>query len=93
MLSSVNENTNTTNIVPFPNPAKDVIGIPVGNFSGTAQLDIFDIAGKLVLSQNLRFGKNDVVSVNVANIDAGTYVFKMKFEDNTSKAFNVLISK
>jgi hypothetical protein len=93
VLSSVNENTNTTNIVPFPNPAKDVIGIPVGNFSGTAQLDIFDIAGKLVLSQNLRFGKNDVVSVNVANIDAGTYVFKMKFEDNTSKAFNVLISK
>ena len=93
VLSSVNENTNTTNIVPFPNPAKDIIGIPVGNFSGTAQLDIFDIAGKLVLSQNLRFGKNDVVSVNVANIDAGTYVFKMKFEDNTSKAFNVLISK
>ncbi|MBW6483964.1 MAG: T9SS type A sorting domain-containing protein [Vicingaceae bacterium] len=93
ILSSVNENDNTTNIVPFPNPAKDVIGIPVGNFSGTAQLDIFDIAGKLVLSQNLRFGKNDVVSVNVANIDAGTYVFKMKFEDNTSKAFNVLISK
>ena len=93
ILSSVNENTNTTNIVPFPNPAKDVIGIPVGNFSGTAQLDIFDIAGRLVSSQNLHFGKNDVVSVNVATIETGTYVFKMTFDDKSTKAFNVLISK
>jgi len=93
IVNSVNDIAKENTIVPFPNPAKDVIGIPVGNVSGSAQLDVFDIAGKLVLSQNLRFKANEVVSVNVANIDAGTYVFKMKFEDNTSKAFNVLISK
>jgi len=93
IVNSVNDIAKENTIVPFPNPAKDVIGIPVGNVSGSAQLDVFDIAGKLVLSKNLRFKANEVVSVNVANIDAGTYVFKMKFEDNTSKAFNVLISK
>jgi len=93
IVNSVNDIAKENTIVPFPNPAKDVIGIPVGNVSGSAQLDVFDIAGKLVLSKNLRFKANEVVSVNVSNIDAGTYVFKMKFEDNTSKAFNVLISK
>lgn len=93
VLTSVNENEKEATIVPFPNPANDVIGIPVGNFSGTAQLEIVDITGRIVSTQNLRFSKNDVVKVNVANIVAGTYVFKMTFEDKTSKAFNVLISK
>lgn len=93
VLTSVNEKEENAAIVPFPNPAKDVIGIPVGNFFGTAQLEIVDIAGRIVSTQNLRFSKNDIVTVNVANIVAGTYVFKMTFDDKSTRAFNVLISK
>lgn len=93
VLSSVNENEDKTAIVPFPNPANDVIGIPVGNLSGNAQLEIVDITGRIVSTQNLRFSKNDIVKVDVANIEAGTYVFNMTFDDKSTKSFKVLISK
>lgn len=90
---SVNEVENNNNITPYPNPANNIINIPVGKFDGLAQVDIYDIAGKLVATENVNLSSSNVISVDVANINNGTYIFKMTFADETSKAFNVLISR
>lgn len=89
----VEEVENNNDITPYPNPANNIINIPVGKFNGLAQVDIYDVAGKLVSSENVNLSSTNVISVDVANIDNGTYIFKMTFADESSKAFNVLISR
>jgi PA domain/Secretion system C-terminal sorting domain len=80
-------------ITPYPNPVKDMISIPVGKLSGTAQLEIMDVAGKLVKSENVSFATNDVLKVDVSSMSNGSYVFKMTLEDGTTNTFNVIVNK
>jgi|TARA_R110000782_G_scaffold270486_1_gene372030 hypothetical protein len=80
-------------ITPYPNPANNIINIPVGKFNGLAQVDIYDVAGKLVATENVNLSSTNVISVDIANIENGTYIFKMTFADESTKAFNVLINR
>ena len=89
----VDEVINNTEINAYPNPANNVINIPVAKFNGLAQLDIYDVAGKLVKSENVNLSSTNVISVDVANIENGNYIFKMTFENQSSKAFNVIINR
>lgn len=89
----VDEVENNNDITPYPNPATNIINIPVGKFDGLAQVDIYDVAGKLVATENVNLSSTNVISVDVANIENGTYIFKMTFDDESTKAFNVLISR
>ena len=89
----VDEIENNNDITPYPNPAANIINIPVGKFDGLAQVDIYDVAGKLVATENVNLSSTNVISVDVANIENGTYIFKMTFADESTKAFNVLVSR
>ncbi|MDT8411356.1 MAG: PA domain-containing protein [Vicingaceae bacterium] len=89
----VDEVNKENDITPYPNPANNIINIPVGKFNGLAQVDIYDVTGKLVSSENVNLSSTNVISVDVANIENGTYIFKMTFADESTKAFNVLISR
>ena len=89
----VDEVNKENDITPYPNPAANIINIPVGKFNGLAQVDIYDVTGKLVTTENVNLSSTNVISVDVANIENGTYIFKMTFDDSSSKAFNVLISR
>jgi hypothetical protein len=90
--TSVNELNNEVSIVTFPNPAVDVVNIPVGDRSGSASIEVFDIAGKLVISNNVTFTANQTLTLDVSDLSNGSYVAKMIFEDGTAN-FNVVISK
>ena len=89
----VDEVNNNTEINAYPNPANNVINIPVAEFKGLAQLDIYDVTGKLVKTENVNLSSTSVIAVDVANIENGNYIFKMTFEDQSSKAFNVIINR
>lgn len=89
----VDEVNNNAEINAYPNPANNVINIPVAEFNGLAQLDIYDVAGKLVKTENVNLSSTSVIAVDVANIENGNYIFKMTFEDQSSKAFNVIINR
>lgn len=89
----LDEVNNNAEINAYPNPANNVINIPVAEFNGLAQLDIYDVAGKLVKTENVNLSSTSVIAVDVANIENGNYIFKMTFEDQSSKAFNVIINR
>lgn len=89
----VDEVNNNAEINAYPNPANNVINIPVAEFNGLAQLDIYDVTGKLVKTENVNLSSTSVIAVDVANIENGNYIFKMTFEDQSSKAFNVIINR
>jgi PA domain-containing protein/type IX secretion system substrate protein len=90
---SVAEVDNEMNINPFPNPAVNELNIPVGDRNGSATIEIFDIAGKLIISNAVTFNNNEIVTVDVSAITNGSYVGKMNFEDGTSATFNVVVTR
>lgn len=81
------------NITPYPNPATSVLNIPVANLDGAATLEIVDVAGRSIRTENVAINGTQTLSVDVANIPAGTYLFNMNFENGKSSTFRVVISK
>ena len=60
-----------------PNPAKDYVQVMINNSSNkTAIIEIADIAGRLVLKQELPI-LNGVIKVNTGTLRNGTYFLKM----------------
>ena len=92
IFTGVDELDNEISISSFPNPAVDVINIPVGDRNGSATIELYDIAGKLVISNNVTFTNNQTLTLDVSTLSNGSYVAKMIFEDATA-TFNVVVSK
>jgi len=69
----------------YPNPATTTLNIKSPE-NEIAEINIFDISGKLLLSKN-NFGKNN--SIDVSSLISGTYILKLKTEDGklSSKKF------
>jgi hypothetical protein len=80
-------------ITPYPNPASDVILIPLVGQKGAATLQIFDLAGAQVAEQRVSMGGNDLLTVNVNGISNGAYVFQMNFENGQFSTFRVVVSR
>lgn len=64
---------NNSQIKLFPNPFDDLLNIQLG-FSGTNNLQIFDMLGRLMLSQNFN---NPSLSVDVSHLPNGLYLAKI----------------
>jgi hypothetical protein len=80
-------------ITPYPNPASDVIMIPLVGQTGAATLQIFDLAGAKVAEQRVSMGGNDLLTVSVNGISNGAYVFQMNFENGQFSTFRVVVSR
>ncbi len=63
----------------FPNPASDSLYISYKNTESAAELDIFDVTGRVVL--NKRINSDDIV--NVETLQPGLYIIKIGFKDST----------
>ena len=69
----------------FPNPANDVFKISMNNaIAENAEVNVFDINGRNVLSSKLRFEQQ---SISVANLSKGLYIVQINNGGNlfTSK--------
>ena len=72
----------------YPNPATDVVTVSV-EANGSAVLNVTDISGKVVLSQNVALS-NGTSEVNISSLESGIYVFNVTFENGDSSQFNVV---
>lgn len=75
----------------FPNPAKDMISIPVGNIE-VKEVVIYDVTGKIVSSQNVN-NTNNVLRLDVTSISNGAYVVALNLENGSTSKINVVVSK
>lgn len=76
----------------YPNPTTDYIVIPMGqNVSGKVMLNVFDVAGREVMSQNLNGGSQ--LRVDATSLNSGVHIFRLTFEDQTSTSFRVVVKK
>ncbi len=88
----IEEVENGVEIKAFPNPAQDIISIPVGNLKGSAELKIIDMSGKVISTQIVNLGMSQV-DVDVTNIADGMYAFNLNFINGKTTTFNVVIKK
>lgn len=80
-------------ITPYPNPANDLLRIPVTGLTGKATLEIFNAAGAKVADRQVAVGGDQVLTVNVNDIPAGVYMFNMNFEGGKISSFRVVVTK
>lgn len=84
-------NENVVEASAFPNPSKDVITVKV-NANGDATLKVTDLAGRSVSNGTVKIN-NGQFTTNVADMNAGTYVFTLEYANGTTSRFNVVVSK
>lgn len=87
------EETKTTELAPFPNPAQDFIKIPLKGYCGTAALQVFDAKGVKVSEQRTSIGGDGNLTVDSSNLPSGSYLFRMDFETGEQAAFRVQVVK
>ncbi|HEY0976441.1 MAG TPA: PA domain-containing protein [Flavobacteriales bacterium] len=80
-------------IQPYPNPANDLLRIPTGQLTGKASLEVMDLAGRMVTSNQVQLGGAEVLTVDLRSYSNGSYVFRMQFENGQRAAFNVVVNR
>ncbi len=89
----VDEVSNNIDVTPYPNPAQNMIQIPLNDVNGLTTIQIFNVAGKLVEMQTVSVSAGQVLKVNVSNLENGVYTFGLRYEDGNVSNFNVVIAK
>jgi hypothetical protein len=79
---------NTVEGMAYPNPSTDVVTISIEG-EGVASLTVTDVAGRIAMSNNvtLTAGK---AALNIANLEAGVYIFNVVLENGKTAQFNVV---
>lgn len=79
---------NTVEGMAYPNPATDLVTISIEG-EGVANLTVTDVAGRIAMSNNvtLTAGK---AALNIANLEAGVYIFNVVLENGKTAQFNVV---
>lgn len=78
----------------YPNPTTDFITIPLGqSVQGNVLLNVFDMAGREVMSQNISNASSGQLRVDASSLNSGTHVFRLVFADQTSTSFRVVVKK
>lgn len=77
-LLSVEENSLKDSITLFPNPASDKIMLSVAGSVALSEINVFDVQGKLVSSQNELETNSLQQTINIASFKIGVYFIKVK---------------
>ena len=85
------EDNELSNVDAYPNPANNMVTIPLIGFVGNGTVDIMDITGKIISSKIVN--ANNLISIDVSDIANGNYIFDLKLQDGRSTKFNIVISK
>ena len=75
----------------FPNPANNIVTIPLNGFIGNGTVNIMDLTGKIISSKTVN--ANNLISIDVSDLANGNYIFDLKLQDGRSSKFNIVISK
>lgn len=72
----------------YPNPANDAVTIDIDG-EGSALMVVSDIAGRLVLSNNVNL-VNGQSLVDISSLDEGVYMFNVTLDNGNTSTFSVV---
>jgi hypothetical protein len=85
------EDNELSNIDAYPNPANNMVTVPLNGFVGNGTVNIMDVTGKIISTKTVN--ANNLISIDVSDIANGNYIFDLKLQDGRSTKFNIVISK
>ena len=85
------EENQLSKIDAYPNPAVNLVTIPLNGYKGNGTINILDVTGKVVTTKTVNV--NNLVSVDVSEISNGNYIFDLNLEDGRSAKLNIIINK
>jgi hypothetical protein len=77
----------------YPNPATEVLNIPMKGWDGMVALKAHDITGRQVISTSSAVVAGDILSVDVSHLSAGTYTITLANDKGRVKSFSVMINR
>lgn len=86
--AGVKENTISSSA--YPNPAQSSLTVLVGQ-NGKAKLNVTDVAGRNVMASDVTVVGNRL-ETSVNELNAGTYVFQLNYENGVSSQFKVVVT-
>lgn len=87
------DETERVDITPYPNPAQNLLRVPMQGSNGAAMLRIFSTTGAMVSEQKVAVGGNETMVVDLTNVANGTYMFHVDFENGKRSDFRVVVTK
>jgi len=77
----------------YPNPASESVNLEYGIDEGQiAQVEIFDLSGKLILTQNLA-PQMEVYSITTTSLQAGVYILRLVIDGEATENKRLVIVK
>jgi len=79
----VNKGNIFSEVTAYPNPTRNVLNLYFGNhLDGLLQVEIFDVAGKIVYSSTANVSKENRLRVDLSELQEGLYLMKLSKADN-----------
>jgi len=72
----------------YPNPATDLVTISIEG-EGVANLTVTDVAGRVAITNQVALTAGQA-ELNIANLEAGVYIFNVVLENGKTAQFNVV---
>lgn len=86
------EDEEMAEITPYPNPAVDVVKIPLQGFNGQFQLEVFDLSGRMVMSE-ANLNMSGVAEINVSDLESGQYICKLTKDGALFSTFKIQVNR
>lgn len=84
LVTSINE-ANETQLSVYPNPVENVLNYSIGTLEGAEKIEIFDITGVLVMTENILEQNGQI---DLSNLKKGVYVIKIEAQTSYTKRFS-----
>lgn len=85
--------TGENEVIIFPNPAQDIINLQFRKVSGDVDVQIVDLAGKVVSNQTVGAAYATSYVLNTSDFNNGSYIMTVSQNGNVLRTENIVINK
>ncbi len=94
LINSVDDVRKSFDSDAYPNPAFDHVVMPINVGGATeASVEVFDLAGKSLMTLDANILESRGVKINTADLSAGTYMFRVTTNNGLTANTKVVIAK
>ncbi len=77
----------------YPNPATNMVYIPLNDITGTLEIAIYDMNGKMLKSEVREITTPGALPVNIEGVSNGQYIIKLISPAGQTQSFKILINR
>ena len=89
LLASTDRALLDSGIVLYPNPAKQTVNISLAQVSGSANVSVFDINGRLIITKEISL--ETTASLDISQVSTGVYLVQVTAQEGFIKTTKLII--